>query len=115
MGLNHPPEGYNNSQAYLVPGLPFVHTTGTSDKVEFPNITRSITVSAIGGDAKVSFTSAATEQRKFVVPCDTSVELPVRVRDVWIEPTVSASIMASLTFVYREQMPELSSTDWTGV
>ena len=116
MTLNNPAEGFQNAQAYQVPGLPFVYTTSATEKIEFPHVTRSITVTADGGDVHVYFASAAPASRKFTIKADTTVELPVRIRDLYVDPQSSTgSIFAALTTIPRNSMPELTGSIWQGI
>lgn len=117
MSLGIPKEGFQNSQAYQTPGLPFVRTTSAAtEKIEFPNVTRSIHVTADGADIAVYFAAAAPAARKFTVKNGTTVTLPVRVRDLWVDTGAgTASIFAALTTIERHAMPELDGSIWVGI
>lgn len=114
MGLNNPSEGFQNAQAYQVPGLPFVITTASAGKIEFPHVTRSLHITADGGDVVIAFATASTATRQFTIKSGTTIELPVRVREIWLI-SGTMSCLASLTTIPRYSMPELNPSNWSGI
>lgn len=116
MALGIPSEGFQNSQAYQVPGLPFVLADiNSATKIEFPYVTISIKVHAAGGACDVYFAPAAPNSRKFSVPAGTVETFNTRVRDIWIDPASTAHVYASLTTISRSQMVELTGSIWSGI
>lgn len=115
MGLNNPSAGFQNSQEYVSSGLPYVVNTTSSIHVEFPNITRSFTVTASGSNAHVYFSGSAPANRKFTILAGTTVDFPLRIKELWIDASGSASLCASLTLISSNKMPTLDSSTWSGI
>jgi hypothetical protein len=116
--MNNPSSGFQNSQEYLISGLPYVANTTGSLHIEFPTITRSLALTAIGTNAYVSFSGSAGPTTTFVVLANSSKDLPLRIRDIWLESSGSGgsiSMCAAMTTIHRNQMCDLDSTKWSGV
>jgi len=115
MPLGNPSEGFQNAQAYQAPGLPFVRTTSSQEQIKFPNVSRSIHVTADGGDVAVYFAENAPATRQFTVKSGTTIELSVRVKDLWVNPASAVSVFAALTTIPRDAMPVLTGSNWEGI
>jgi hypothetical protein len=116
--MNNAPSGFQNSQEYLISGLPYVANTTGSLHVEFPTITRSLSIAASGTNAYVYFSGSAGSATKFLILANTSQDLPLRIRDLWIESSGSGgtvSMCAAMTTISRNCMCDLDSTKWSGV
>lgn len=114
MGLNIPSEGFQNSQAYQTPGLPFVIRATAPAIVNFPQVTRSIHITANGSDVGIAFAPAAAPERVFTITSNTTVELPVRIRDLYLV-SGTMSCFAALTTIPRKSMPNLLAVNWEGI
>jgi hypothetical protein len=113
--MNYPSAGLSNSQEYQMSGFPYVANTTGSLHVEFQNVTRSFTISASGSNAYVYFSGSAGSATKFMIPAGTSIDFPLRVRELWFETSGSASLCAALTVIPRNRMFDFDSTKWSGV
>lgn len=114
MGLNNPSEGFQNAQAYQAPGLPFVVSTAVAGKIEFPQVTRSLHITADGSDVVIAFADSAAAIRQFTIKSGSTVELPLRIRELWLI-SGTMSCLASLTTIPRDSMPELNPSNWSGI
>lgn len=115
MGQNWPSEGFGNSSAYILPGLPFVLTTASATTIVFPKVTKQIVITASAGDCSVFFSAGAGATRKFLIKSNTTVTLDLRVSQIWVEPTGTVSVCASLTMINADQMPKLDPAIWPGI
>lgn len=113
MSLDNPSAGFQNVQEFIAPGLPYVYAHSGSFSVEFPYITRSFTVSAMNAQADVYFSGSMTSDRKFVVPANTSQDFPLRIVDMWVNTSGSATVCAALTTIPRQNFPRLDG--WVGI
>jgi hypothetical protein len=116
--MNNAPSGFQNSQEYLISGLPYVANTTGSLHIEFPTITRSLTLTSSGTNAYAYFSGSAGSATKFLVLANSSVDLPLRIRDIWLESSGSGgsvSMCAAMTTISRNYMCDLDSTKWSGV
>jgi hypothetical protein len=116
--MNNPSAGFQNSQEYLISGLPYIANTTGSLHVEFPTITRSLTLTSSGTNAYAYFSGSAGSATKFLILANSTVDLPLRIRDIWLESSGSSgsvSMCAAMTTISRNYMCDLDSTKWSGV
>lgn len=113
--MNNPLEGFQNSQAYQVSGLPFVYTGTGTGSIEFQNVSKFVAVTAIGSSVSIYFQPGAATARKFVILSGTTVNFDIRIRDLYFETAGTASIMAGLTTIPIQAMPKLTGSIWNGI
>ena len=117
MTMSNPKEGFQNSQAYVCPGIPFVYTGSGTGSIAFPNVTRSLAITAKSADASIYFQtgSAGITARKFIILSGTTVTLDLRVRDIFYQTAGTVSILAGCTMIDSSCMPQLTSSMWAGI
>lgn len=107
-----PASGPSNVLEYQASGLPFVTQStapaaGSTSKIEFPFVTKFITVKNNGaGTLAFGFTSAGTlGSNKYTVPPSGSWQGDIRVMDLFVTTTVGAAptyeVLAGLTQIPR--------------
>lgn len=119
MSLDSPSAGFGSYAAFCVPGLPWVTgslTPGTGMKIEFPYVTHEVQIMNHGaGVCGISFTSSGFSTGNFMtIPTNELVTLPVRIANLYMSGSTNVDVFASLSFVSRREMPELSGS-WAGV
>jgi hypothetical protein len=83
---------------FQVAGIPHITTVTASNPVTavaFPSVTRAITVTSMAGTLTGSFTTDFTN--KFYVPAGTTVRLEVKVTNLYVSGSTSASVVGELT------------------
>jgi len=83
---------------FQVAGIPHVTTVAASNPVTtiaFPSVTRAVTVTSMSGTLTGSFTTDFTN--KFYVPAGTTVRLEVKVTNLYVSGSTSASVVGELT------------------
>lgn len=118
--LNNPRPGFNAAPEYMISGIPHVlsgSATATPTNVEFPYVTRAITVtnnSAAGSVLRVGFTQNGVNlTNNYPLDGKQSVRLEVRVRDLWVRAeagTVNYGVCAELTPIERMHMLPLTGS-----
>lgn len=120
MSLNNPRPGFNSAAEYMTSGIPHVlsgSATTSPTVVEFPYVTRAITVannSAAGSVLEVGFTQNGVNlTNRFPLDGKQTVRFEVRVRDLWLRAevgTVNYGVLAELTPIERMHMPPLTGS-----
>ena len=115
--------GLQNAASYQASGTPFV--TGSNSltgvmKIEFPNVTKSITFHEIGNSADLYFyfNENATDLNKFQIdnsPQDHgSLTIDVKCKEIYISgSSLKFRIYASLTGIESKQMFDLTGSGIT--
>ena len=104
---NHGGTFIGNTAEYMVSGWPYAKTVTSTTTITFNAVTQWINVSAVGGNVEVTFQGGTS---KFVVPTGTQTgQLDLKCTEVTLTLAAgSASIMAGLTNVKSNQMPDIS-------
>jgi len=121
MPLNNVRPGFNAAAEYTVSGIPHVvsgSATSTPTVIEFPFVTRAITIannSVVGTVLEVGFTlNGVNLANRFPLDGKQMQRFEVRVRDLWLrsESNVTASfgVLAELTPIERHQMMPLTGS-----
>ncbi len=120
MSLNNPRPGFNSAPEYAVSGIPHVlsgSATTAATLVEFPFVTRAITVannSAANTILRIGFTQNGVNlANNFPLDGKQSIRFEVRVRDLWVRAntgTVDYGICAELTPIERMFMLPLTGS-----
>jgi hypothetical protein len=118
--LNNPRPGFNSAPEYMVSGIPHVvsgSATTTPTVIEFPNVTRAITIannSAAGTILRVGFTQNGVNLgNSFPLDGKQIVRFEVRVRDLWVRAstgTADYGVLAELTPIERRNMLPLTGS-----
>jgi hypothetical protein len=96
---------------YQVAGIPHVTTVTASNPyttISFPSVTRGITVTSTAGTLTGSFTTDFTN--KFYVPAGTTARLEVKVTNLYISGSTSASVVGELTGISTHYI----QNNWSG-
>ena len=130
MTLQIPIPGFGATAEYQVPGLPFAtasNATNTAKSIDFPFVTRTITISNAGSSGQylyVGFTkNGVNGGNHFELNGGAVVQLELRVKQLWVlAPTaVNFSLLAGLTAIPSSQMLTLtgstgsSELGWPGI
>jgi len=121
MAQNNVCPGFNAAAEYTVSGIPHVvsgSATSTPTVIEFPFVTRAITIannSVVGTVLEVGFTlNGVNLANRFPLDGKQTQRFEVRVRDLWLrsESNVTASfgVLAELTAIERRQMLPLTGS-----
>jgi hypothetical protein len=120
MSLNNPRPGFNSAPEYMVSGIPHVlsgSATTTPTLVEFPYVTRAITIannSAAGTVLEIGFTlNGVNLSNRFPLDGKANVRFEVRVRDLWLRAEsspVNYGVLAELTPIERMYMLPLTGS-----
>jgi len=131
--FNNPRVGANYAAEFQSSGLPFVTSStvpaaGSPARIDFPNVTRFITVSnrdTTTNTMSVGFTlNGVKGSNKYVLNPGQAVFLELRVRSIWLQGesgTPAFSLCAGLTAVSSREMSILTGTlddgsvGWAGV
>ena len=117
--------GLGSAASFTVSGIPYV-TGGvnatTATGIGFPQTTRWIIVSNVGGNAdlKVGFSeNGVNGTNYFVVNTDQiSPRLEVKATEIWLSGSNSCSVVAGLTFIDTGDIDNAalspSGTNWSG-
>lgn len=113
--MQWPQPGFNFTPAYQISGLPFVtSSTATSApayRIQFPYVTKFITVRADGGSLKIGFTAnGVAGTNYFSVGNNDSVTFEVRVKEMYIDGTHTFHVLAGLTGIPTASIPTLTSS-----
>lgn len=118
--LNNPRPGFNAAAEYAVSGIPHVlsgSATTSPTLIEFPNVTRAITVannSAAGTVLEIGFTqNGVSLTNRFPLDGKQMQRFEVRVRDLWLRAesaAVSYGVLAELTAIERRNMLPLTGS-----
>ncbi len=115
--LNNPRPGFNSAVEYTISGVPHVvsgSASGTPTLIEFPYITRAITISnsaAAGTYLVVGFTlNGVNGSNCFPINGGASARIEVRVRDLWVKGAGGYGILAELTPIERKNMLPLTGS-----
>lgn len=118
--LNNPRPGFNSAPEYTVSGIPHAvsgSATTTPTVIEFPNVTRAITIannSAAGTVLRVGFTQNGVNlANSFPLDGKQIVRFEVRVRDLWVRAnsgTADYGVLAELTAIERRNMLPLTGS-----
>lgn len=117
MALNHPKSGPQWTNAFLLPGIPWVTgSVSVSDsvkKIEFPSVTKEFSVSNTGGSAlRVGFTqNGVTGTFYYSVASGEEKVFNLRVRDVYISGSTTFDIVAGLTTISRNDFPNITGSN----
>jgi hypothetical protein len=96
---------------YQVAGIPHVTTVTASNPyttISFPSVTRAVTVTSMAGTLTGSFTTNFTN--KFYVPAGTTARLEVKVTNLYISGSTSASVVGELTGISTHYI----QNNWSG-
>lgn len=135
MTNNNPKGGLGYAAEFQSSALPFVTSSqapasGSPVRVDFPKVTRFITVSNSDATATNTMSFGFTRNglvlsgNKFIVRGGQSITLELRVRELWIQGEAASpaySLLAGLTNIDRSMMPVLTGTfangdaGWLGV
>lgn len=116
--MQYPQPGYNDVPSYLASGLPYVtasSATSTPLKVNFPFVTKFITVRA-GGNLDVGFSSLGVAgANHYTMANGDYLTFDVRVKEMYFKKpsgggSVSFFIMAGLTGIPTASVPTLTSS-----
>lgn len=122
----HPIPGFGASVEYQVSGLPYVTSSfgldTTGRRIDFPFVTRDITVANNGASAlRVGFTQNGVNgnggDNFYVVRTASTVRLELRVKTIFVRSdtgTTDCSILAGLTTIPQYQMGLLTGSAVTG-
>lgn len=120
MSLNNPRPGFNAAAEYMTSGVPHVvsgSATSTPTVIEFPHVSRAITVannSAVGTVLRVGFTQNGVNMaNSFPLDGKQVVRFEVRVRDLWLRSeagSVNYGVLAELTPIERRNMLPLTGS-----
>ena len=118
--LNNPRPGYNAAAEYMTSGIPHAvsgSATTSPTLIEFPYITRAITVannSAAGTVLRIGFTQNGVNlTNSFPLDGKQTIRFEVRVRDLWVRAnagTVDYGVLAELTPIERMNMLPLTGS-----
>lgn len=115
--------GLNNAASYMASGTPFV--TGSdaltgSMKIEFPRVTKSITIHELTNNSAIYFyfNENATELNKFVIDTTSHDHQPftfdVKCKEIYVSGSgIAFRVMAELTGINSEEMFTLTGSGVT--
>ena len=122
--------GLGHAAAYQVSGIPFVQgplvnagSSGGPFKIEFPAVTRFVTIINADGsnEVQIGFSSngVKNETNAFPVPKESAVTVDVKVTELYYTGSSSAfSVVAGLTFFNPDQLDNTalspSGSNWSG-
>lgn len=116
--MQYPNPGYNDVPAYLASGLPFVtasSATTTPVKIDFPYVTKFITIRADGA-LSVGFTSlGTTNSNHYTMANNQTITFDIRAKEIYLKkPTgmgsVNFQILAGLTGIPTASIPTLTGS-----
>jgi hypothetical protein len=112
--MQWPEPGYNYTPAYQTSGLPYLTSStaaaGTPVRIQFPYVTRTITVGATGGATTFAFTAnGLAGTNKYTVANNQSVTFEFRVKEMWVTGS-TFSIAAGLTGIPTASVPTLTGS-----
>jgi len=112
--MQYPPPGYNFVPAYQTSGLPFLTSStaaaGTAIKIQFPYVTKDITIRAIGAATTFAFTAnGLSNTNNYTVASGSSVTLDFRVKEMWVTGSTFC-IAAGLTGIPTASIPNLTGS-----
>jgi len=113
--MQWPEPGYNHMPAYQVSGLPYALTdTATASppyRVQFPYVTKFITVRADGGALDIGFTAnGVLGVNHYTLPNNGVLTLEVRVKEMYIAGTSTFHVIAGLTGIPTASVPTLTGS-----
>lgn len=113
--MQWPEPGYNHMPAYQVSGLPYALSgTATASppyRVEFPYITKFITIRADGGAIDIGFTAnGVLGVNHFTLPNNGVLTMEVRVKELFLVGTNTFHIIAGLTGIPTASVPTLTGS-----
>jgi hypothetical protein len=113
--MQWPQPGFNFTPAYQISGLPYALTgTATSAPayhVQFPYVTKFITVKADGGSLKIGFTAnGVAGTNYFSISNNDTVTFEVRVKEMYIDGAHTFHIIAGLTGIPTASIPTLTGS-----
>jgi hypothetical protein len=115
--------GLNNAASYMASGTPFITgsdtLTGTM-KIEFPRVTKSITIHEITNNKSIYFyfNENATELNKFIIDTTSHEHQPftfdVKCKEIYISGSgIQFRLMAELTGIEAKEMFALTGSGVT--
>lgn len=127
MPLNNPRCGFNFAPEYQSSGIPWslasVATSGSfPTKIEFPSVTKSITVYNNDTDQSSSLSFAFTKtdiigtSNKFILQGGQSTTIDLRVKEMYVQGetgTPAFSLNALLTSIDKSMTPAFATSSWT--
>lgn len=112
--MQWPQPGFNFTPAYQISGLPYALTataTGAPYKVEFPYVTKFITIRADGAAINIGFTANGTlGTNHYTVANNEVLTIDVRVKEMYVSGTSDFHIIAGLTGIPTASIPTLTSS-----
>lgn len=113
--MQYPPPGWNFTPAYQISGLPYALTdTATATppyRVQFPYVTKFITVRADGGALDIGFTAnGVLGTNHFTLQNNEVLTMEVRVKEMYISGTSTFHIIAGLTGIPTASVPTLTGS-----
>ena len=108
--------GYSHTPEYQSSLLPFavtaVATTGSANRIEFPMVTKFITVRASGSHLDVGFTENGlmSSSNYFRVAADTYETFELRVKEMFVKGTGTYYVLAGLTNIPTASIPYLTGS-----
>ena len=112
--MQWPEPGFNYTPAYQTSGLPYLTSStaaaGSPVYIQFPYVTRTITVGATGGATTFAFTAnGLAGTNKYTVASGQSVTFEFRAKEMWVTGS-TFSIAAGLTGIPANTMPTLTGS-----
>jgi hypothetical protein len=113
--MQWPEPGYNHMPAYQVSGLPYaLSDTATATppyRVQFPYVTKFITIRADGGALDIGFTAnGVLGVNHFTLPNNGVITMEVRVKEIYLGGTNTFHIIAGLTGIPTASIPTLTGS-----
>jgi len=112
--MQWPQPGFNFTPAYQISGLPYVTSstaTGAPSKIEFPYVTKFITIRADGAAIQIGFTANGTlNSNHFTVGNNEVLTMEVRVKEMYVSGTSDFHVIAGLTGIPTASIPTLTSS-----
>ena len=120
--------GLGNAASFQVSGIPYVTgnincSTGTQEKIEFPLVTKNITIfNADSNDpvneVKVSFSPNGVANNAYFSVFETPVTLDLKVTEIYLTGSDEVQVVAALTSIDTDQINNVSisplGTNWSG-
>jgi len=121
MPLNWPRSGPNDSSAYITSGLPYVTassaTSGSVTRIDFPFVTKFITVknASPAGNLAFGFTASGTlGTNRFTLAASSSFTGDLRIKSLYLTSVSSNStafeVLSGLTMIDSRWFPNLTGS-----
>lgn len=119
MALNNPKVGLHATPEYQASGLPFVtgsSVTTSSVRIDFPKVTRAITVRNLSNSPflYIGFTAnGVTGSNRYSIPAGEAERFEIRCKNIFLMSdtgTVNYCLIGELTLIDADQMPTLTGS-----